>query len=75
MTELQTLLKETLARWEADTHQHFAEQEAQITELRQQLEFLQHRQSFYEQHLQRLSDASNSLQPLLTRLNSMLSGR
>lgn len=75
MTELQTLLKETLARWEADTHQRFAEQEAQIAELRQQLEFLQNRQLFYEQHLQRLSDASNSLQPLLTRLNSVLSGR
>ena len=89
MTELERILKNTLltleqelsATQEAQAKRLNGQQErleAQarfIQELRQSINQLKVEQQESARHLQRLSDIHSSLEPLLSRLNNLLSGK
>lgn len=72
MTELQTILKDTLARWEEETRQSQAETMQALTRLNNNVRMLEARQTESEQDLQRLSSLHTDLRMLLQRLNSAL---
>ena len=88
MTELERMLKETLLALERELSDTQARQGQQITdqqrrleaqdrhiqELRLAIQQLQSQQQESARHLQRLSDASRNLEPLLTRLRNLLEG-
>jgi uncharacterized membrane protein YccC len=86
MTELERMLRDTLVRMEREvtvtqenhetrliTQQSRLEMQDQaIQELRQSLNRLQPEQQKSVQHLQRLSDIHANLEPLLSRLSTLL---
>lgn len=75
MTELQTILKDTLARWEAETQQRLQEQQREIAALRAELRQVQSQQAqqgVQAAQWQRLNALCAQLEPLLSRLNAVL---
>ena len=89
MTELELLLKDTLTTMEQEltatleTHDkrlsgqqlRLDAQAQEIQSLRRTLAQLQTEQQESARHLQRLSDIHTNLEPLLAKLNTLLSGR
>ena len=89
MTELERTLKNTLLTLEQDlsatqkahstslvNHQRSLESHAQaIRQLQEKIGQLQAEQQESARHLQRLSDIHTNLEPLLAKLNTLLSGR
>ena len=74
MTELQTILKERLARGEANTQSRFNENERQITNLKTQVRQLQAQldaQAQQQEHWQRLEALCGQLEPLLRQWSGM----
>ena len=72
MTELQTILKETLARWEADTQRRFTKNEKYIANLKAQVQHIQDKlaaQTQQYEHWQRLETLCVQLEPLLRQWN------
>ena len=82
MTELERMLKESLAQTEqllrnnqiahSQTLQHHS---GELATLKNAVCTLQAEQSALTEHLTRLNAVYESLQPLLTRLNSLLPGK
>ena len=89
MTELERTLKNTLLTLERDlsatqkahsasldNHQHSLENHAQtIRQLQEKISQLQSDQAESARHLERLSDIHTNLEPLLSRLSALLSGK
>lgn len=75
MTELQTILKDTLARWELDTQNRLNAQDQQISQLQETMRRWQTQQTLWEQRLQGLSSLCGNLENLLQRLSNTVSGK
>ena len=89
MTELERILKDTLTTLERDmtamreahstslaNHQRSLESHTQaIRQLQEKIGQIQTEQTESARHLQRLSDIHSSLEPLLSRLNGLLSDK
>lgn len=75
MTELQTILKDTLARWELDTQSRLNAQDQQISQLQEAMRRWQTQQTLWEQRLQGLSSLCGNLENLLQRLSNTVSGK
>jgi ABC-type transporter Mla subunit MlaD len=89
MTELERMLKDTLARMEQemtstlqahgtaldDHRQRLAVQEKALAQHQGQMQRMNNDLQALTRRLQESGDASASLEPLLSRLNAMLSGR
>lgn len=72
MTELQSILKETLARWEAETQTTLQQHEQQIMTLRAELHQIERLHSAQTAHWQHLEELCWQLEPLLQKLNAVL---
>ena len=74
MTELQTILKEALARWEAENHKSMRQQVQRLEQLQIEVQSVRERQKAYDCCMKRLNDLSNSLEKLLPKLTACLHG-
>lgn len=72
MTELQSILKETLARWETETQTALQQHEQQITALRTELRQMERLHSAQTTHWQHLEELCRQLEPLLQKLSAVL---
>ena len=74
MTELQTILKEALARWEAENHKSMRQQGQRLDQLQIEMQFVREKQKEYDHCMKRLNDLSSSLENLLPKLTTCLHG-
>ena len=74
MTELQTMLKEALARWEAENHKAMRQQEQRLDQLQIDIQSVREKQKEYDYCMKRLNDLSSSLENLLPKLTACLHG-
>ena len=74
MTELQTILKEALARWEAENHKSMRQQGQRLEQLQIEMQSVREKQKEYDYCLKRLNELSSSLENLLPQLTACLHG-
>ena len=74
MTELQTILKEALARWETENHKLMRQQEQRLDQLQIEMQSVREKQKEYDYCMKRLNDLSSSLENLLPKLTACLHG-
>ena len=74
MTELQTILKEALTRWEAENHKSMRHQDQRLDQLQIEIQSVREKQKEYDYCMKRLNDLSNSLEKLLPKLTACLHG-
>ena len=74
MTELQTILKEALARWEAENYKSLGQQGKRFDQLQIEMQAVREKQKEYDHCMKRLNDLSSSLENLLPKLTACLHG-
>jgi hypothetical protein len=74
MTELERTLKDALTRMEQETSDTLKAHNQELTALREKVNRISTQQQESARLLQGLSDAYKNLEPLLTRLNGIVSG-
>ena len=74
MTELQMILKEALARWEAESHKSMLQQGQRLDQLQIEMQSVREKQKEYDYCMKRLNDLSSSLENLLPKLTACLHG-
>lgn len=74
MTELQTILKEALARWEVENHKSMRQQGQRLDQLQIEMQSVREKQKEYDYCMKRLNDLSSSLENLLLQLTACLHG-
>ena len=74
MTELQTILKGALARWEAENHKSMRQQAQRLEQLQIEIQLVREKQKEYDYCTKHLNDLSSSLENLLPKLTACLHG-
>ena len=74
MTELQTILKEALARWEAENHKSTRHQSQRLDQLQIEMQSVREKQKECDYCMKHLNDLSSSLGKLLPKLTACLHG-
>ena len=74
MTELQTILKEALARWETENNKSMRQQGQRLDQLQTEMQSVREKQKEYDYCMKHLNDLSSSLEKLLPKLTACLHG-